>query len=201
MSNKNMFNFGVRELKLYEITAPDTETALPQYGKELPVGSTNAVKLNYDTANAKAYGDDAVVADISAVTGASLEWAGWDAPQATKAHIYGHRYEDGVLHESTSDAAPYIGASYIRTLRNDASGMVYEAVAVYKAQAVKGNEDNATKSNNLNLGTTPITMNVVETLNGCLLDRQQFVSDGSTDALSAARQWLAGIFKPAGETA
>lgn len=196
--SKNLFGFGVKELKLYQITKPDTEGKLPEYGEELPVGSTNAVKLTYDTANAKAYGDDAVVADISAVTSAKLEWAGWDAPQATKAHIYGHKFAEGTLDESTDDAAPYIGASYIRTLRNDAGSVVYEAVAVYKAQAVQADEDNQTKSNNLNLGTTPINMNVVQTLAGKMISRKQFEDSAEAPALTAARTWLAGLFKKTG---
>lgn len=194
---KNVFGFGVRELKLYKITAADTEGSLPVYGEELPVGTTNAISTNYGTANATAYGDDATVADISTVTSLELSWTGWDAPLSTKAHIYGHKIgEDGTLDESMGDSAPYIGASYIRTLLDDASKTIYEAVAIYKARATKENEENATKSNSLNLGSTPIKFSGVETLNGHLLTRKQFSDEDRDTALENARKWLASIFTP-----
>lgn len=202
MKRKNTFGFGVRELRLYEIATADTETSLPVYGNELAVGSTNAISVNYSTANAKAYGDDATVADISKVTALEMSWTGWDAPLETKAHIYGHKIDDdGTLHESMSDSAPYIGVSYIRTLRDDAAGTIYEAVVVYKAQAVQENEENTTSSDSLNLSTTPIKLNGVETLNGCLLARQRFEAADPAAALKAAREWVASVFAPNAQAA
>ncbi len=182
----NKFGVGVRRMMIFPLKA-ETDTAVPTYDAMLEIGDTNAVKASPATANATADGDDKQVANISQVTGWTVEWTGWGVPAETEGKLYGHALtgtETKQVDEKMEDIAPYVGIGYLRTMADKTNKKTFKAYYYYKAQAVQGEEESTSGGSSLNLASTTVTFNAVEPSFGPTRSHQEF------DTEDAAVEWL-----------
>lgn len=182
----NKFGVGVRRMMIFPLKA-ETDTEVPTYDAMLGIGDTNAVKASPTTANATADGDDKQVANISQVTGWTVEWTGWGVPAETAGKLYGHALtgtETKQVDEKMEDIAPYVGIGYLRTMADKTNKKTFMAYYYYKAQAVQGEEESTSGGSSLNLASTTVTFNAIEPSFGPTRSYQEF------DTEDKAVEWL-----------
>lgn len=182
----NKFGVGVRRMMIFPLKA-ETDTESPTYDAALEIGDTNAIKASPTTANATADGDDKQVANISQVTGWTVEWTGWGVPAETAGKLYGHTLTGDStkqVDEKMEDIAPYVGIGYLRTMADKTNKKTFMAYYYYKAQAVQGDEESTSGGSSLNLASTTVTFNAIEPSFGPTRSYQEF------DTEAAAVEWL-----------
>lgn len=182
----NKFGVGVRRMMIFPLKA-ETDTAIPTYDAALEIGDTNAIKASPTTANATADGDDKQVANISQVTGWTVEWTGWGVPAETAGKLYGHTLSGTStkqVDEKMEDIAPYVGIGYLRTMADKTNKKTFMAYYYYKSQAVQGDEESTSGGSSLNLASTTVTFNAIEPSFGPTRSYQEF------DTEEAAVEWL-----------
>lgn len=182
----NKFGVGVRRMMIFPLKA-ETDTAIPTYDAALEIGDTNAVKASPTTANATADGDDKQVANISQVTGWTVEWTGWGVPAETAGKLYGHTLSGTStkqVDEKMEDIAPYVGIGYLRTMADKTNKKTFMAYYYYKAQAVQGDEESTSGGSSLNLASTTVTFNAIEPSFGPTRSYQEFETE------ETAVEWL-----------
>ena len=171
------FGFGVRSLFIAKV-ANDDGSAPISYGDQIEVGSLNKVNFSRQSANAKAFGDDKKVADITVTTGGTLEITFWGLSQKSNADLYGHTFsEETGLVEKMSDVAPYVGVGYVRTFEDSAGNLTYDAYVIHKAQAVQGDEEANTASEDIDLSSETVTFNAVEPQKGEFRSVKSFTTE------------------------
>ncbi len=182
----NKFGVGVRKMMIFPL-ATEPDNAKPTYNAALDIGDTNAIKASPSTANATADGDDKQVANISMVTGWSVEWTGWGVPAETAGTLYGHTLSGTgtkQVDEKMEDIAPYVGIGYLRTMADKTNKKTFVAYFYYKAQAVQGDEESTSGGSSLNLASTTVTFNAIEPSYGATRSYEEF------DTEEAAVTWL-----------
>lgn len=182
----NKFGVGVRRMMIFPLKA-ETDTAIPTYDAAMEIGDTNAVKASPTTANATADGDDKQVANISQVTGWTVEWTGWGVPAETAGKLYGHTLSGTStkqVDEKMEDIAPYVGIGYLRTMADKTNKKTFMAYYYYKAQAVQGDEESTSGGSSLNLASTTVTFNAIEPSFGPTRSYQEFETE------ETAVEWL-----------
>lgn len=126
--------------------------ALPQYSAGRQLGYLNAVNITYNIPSADAYGDNMLAVRISQFVSATVDMTNVDASLQDQAELYGASIDNNELGYGADDVAPFIGFGFIANLLESTTKKKYwEAHFFPKAQAVRTNDNNATKADSISL--------------------------------------------------
>ena len=157
-----MAKIGLRNFRYSHLTeAPD---GTPSYDGAKMAGK--AVSCNVEVTNNEAslYADDTLAESDTSFNGGTVTMGIDDEDPETMADLLGHQYIDGETIKSTDDVAPYVGLGRIVTKM--VGGLYkYKVEFLYKVKFSEPSQEDTTKGENVEFGTSEIEGKIAELAN------------------------------------
>ena len=135
-----------------------TDGAEPVYANGVVVGKLMNANLSYDQADAKLYGDDALVASDISVTGGTITMSVTHLSMAVRSTMLGMAAEgsDGG-YTLTDTVPPFGGFGYVRGGMDDTGTPVYTSYWLYKTTWSMSGDDASTRGDTTEYQTPELT--------------------------------------------
>ena len=147
--------------------SPLTEAAdgTPSYaGAQTPAKAVSC-SVSVSNNDAKLYADDALAESDTSFAGGTVTMGIDEDDLTTMATLLGHTITDGEMVRSTEDTAPYVGLGRIVTKMVNGAYQ-YKVEFLYKVKFSEPSQDDTTKGENVEFGTTEIEGVVAALANG-----------------------------------
>ena len=167
------------------------------YGTAFQVSEARGATLNWETGDGEFYGDDVLLDSDANVTGYTIDFETAGLKSEVRAKLLGETVlANSAGYQVNGKGSPDVGFAYIKTMREDVSGVVterYEGWFFHKMKFKLNSEEARTKEKNIEWR--------VPTLNGkgsgVFLDSSGepvFAEHQDFTSMSAAQTWVAGKF-------
>lgn len=183
-----MAKIGLTNFRYAKLT--EAADGTPSYdGAHTPAKAVSC-SVSVDNNDAKLYADDTIAESDTSFAGGTVTMGIDEDDLQTMATLLGHTIADGVLTRSTTDAAPYVGLGRIVTKM--VNGVYYYKVEIlYKVKFSEPSQENTTKGENVEFGTTEIEGTIAALANGKWSVAKQF--DTKAAAVSYLETALGGV--------
>lgn len=149
----------------YSVLASEANDGTPTYsGAETPA---KAISCNVSISNndVKLYADDAVAESDTSFQSGTVEIGIDDEDLETMATLLGHTYSEGEMKRSSLDVAPYVGLGRI-VVKMVGGVYKYKVEFIYKVKFSEPSEENSTKGESIEFGTSTLSGTIVCLKNG-----------------------------------
>ena len=150
----NSFRYGI---------LTEASDGTPSYDGAKKPAKAISCSVSISSNDVKLYADDAIAESDTSFQSGSVSAGIDNEDEATMAELLGHEYteEDGIIRNS-NDVAPYVG--FGRIVNKMVGGKrLYKVEFLYKVKFSEPNQDDTTKGENIEFGTTTID-GVINTL-------------------------------------
>ena len=169
-------------------TLTEAEDGTPTYGEAKKPGKAINCNVNITSNSAKLYADNGLAESDTSFQSGTVTLGIDDDDLQTQADLLGHTYteENGIVRNS-NDAAPYVGVG--RVITKVVNGVYkYKVEFLKKVKFSEPSQEDTTKGESVEFGTTTIEGTVSTLANGDWSDAQTFTTK------QAAIAYLEGLF-------
>ena len=181
-----MAKIGLNSFRYSELTEANDGT--PTYAGATQCGKAVSCSVSITNNSATLYADDTVAESDTSFSSGTVTLGVDNLDLATQANLLGHTYSDSVITRSTDDVAPYVGMGRIVTLMVNGA-YKYKVEFLYKVKFSEPNQDNTTKGENVEFGTTELEGTILALANGKWSVAKTF--DSKSDALTYLESLMA----------
>ena len=153
----------------------------PSYAGAIKPAKAVSCSVSIDNNDAKLYADDALAESDTSFSGGSVTMGIDEDDLTTMAALLGHTIDDGEIVRNADDAAPYVGLGRVVT-KMVGGQYKYKVEILYKVKFAEPSQENNTKGESVEFGTTEIEGTIAALANGNWSKAKQF--DELTDAIS-----------------
>lgn len=158
-----MAKIGLNNFRYFILT--EAQDGTPSYAAGKKPGKAVSCSVEIETSDASLYADDALAEYDGGFTGGTVTMTIDDDDIAILGELLGHTVTDGEMVRTTEDAAPYVGLGRVVTkMVNGAYKYVIEFLS--KVKFTEPSQDNETKGEDLDFGTTEIEGTIAALANG-----------------------------------
>lgn len=176
----NNFRFGILS---------EAEDGTPSYSGARKPAKAVSCKVEVTNNEAKLYADDMLAESDTAFAGGKVTMGIDDEDSNTMSILLGHEISDGEMKRNASDVAPYVGLG--RVITKMVNGVYqYKVEFLYKCKFSEPSQDNSTKGENLEFGTSEIEGTVSALANGDWSVTKTFTT--KTEAITYLETLLGG---------
>lgn len=181
-----MAKIGLNSFRYSKLTEASDGT--PSYAGASSCGKAVSCSVSITNNSAVLYADDAIAESDTSFSGGTVTLGVDNLDLSTQATLLGHTYTDSVITRSNEDTAPYVGMGRIVTMMVNGS-YVYKVEFLYKVKFSEPNQDNTTKGENVEFGTTELEGTIMALANGKWSVAKTFTS--KSDALTYLESLMA----------
>lgn len=160
----------------------------PSYAGAIKPAKAVSCSVSIDNNDAKLYADDALAESDTSFAGGSVTMGIDEDDLTTMAALLGHTITDGEMVRNAEDAAPYVGLGRVVTKMVNGN-YKYKAEILYKVKFAEPSQENNTKGESIEFGTTEIEGTIAALADGNWSKAKQF--DDKDDAI----EYLENAFK------
>lgn len=153
----------------------------PSYAGAIKPAKAVSCSVSIDNNDAKLYADDALAESDTSFAGGSVTMGIDEDDLTTMAALLGHTIDDGEIVRNADDAAPYVGLGRVVT-KMVGGQYKYKVEILYKVKFAEPSQENNTKGESVEFGTTEIEGTIAALADGNWSKAKQF--DELTDAIS-----------------
>ena len=161
----------------------------PTYGGAYKPAKAVSCSVSVTNNEAKLYADDMLAESDTSFSGGSVTMGIDEDDDNTMAVLLGHTIVDGVMTRNANDTAPYVGLGRVITKMVNGQ-LVYKAEVLLKVKFSEPSQDNSTKGESLEFGTSEIEGVVASLENGDWSKAETFTT--KADAISYIETLLGG---------
>lgn len=177
-----MGKIGMRKLYWSKLATEPTD-ALPTFSTGKLLGAGIAGDVTYNWASGELYGDDKLIEKIDDIISATLAVQTSYLSLTDMSDLYGNDLVDDELGIGSDDQAPYGGLGYIQVLKQTSTGAtVYRAFFWPKVKAMMGNDNTASRTSSITIGTFTVNFTAFQPNYGKIA----YVKEFATEAAAAA---------------
>lgn len=163
----------------------------PSYAGAVKPAKAVSCSVSVDNNDAKLFADDALAESDTSFAGGSVTMGIDEDDLTTMAALLGHTISEGEMVRNAEDVAPYVGLGRIVTKMVNGA-YKYKVEILYKVKFAEPSQENNTKGESIEFGTTEIEGTVNALANGDWSKAKQF------DTKEAAITYLEAAFAKAG---
>lgn len=163
----------------------------PSYAGAVKPAKAVSCSVSVDNNDAKLFADDALAESDTSFAGGSVTMGIDEDDLTTMAALLGHTISEGEMVRNAEDVAPYVGLGRIVTKMVNGA-YKYKVEILYKVKFAEPSQENNTKGESIEFGTTEIEGTVNALANGDWSKAKQF------DTKEAAITYLETAFAKAG---
>lgn len=153
----------------------------PSYAGAIKPAKAVSCSVSVENNDAKLYADDALAESDTSFAGGSVTMGIDEDDLTTMAALLGHTITDGELVRNSEDSAPYIGLGRIVT-KLVGGNYKYKVEILYKVKFSEPSQENNTKGESVEFGTTEIEGTIAALADGNWSKAKQF--DEKDDAIA-----------------
>lgn len=158
-----MAKIGLRNFLFGILT--EAEDGTPSYGVAQKPAKAISCKVDISNNDAKLYADDALAESDTTFQSGTLTLGIDDEDDITMATLLGHTIEGGEMVRKASDIAPYVGLG--RIITKLVNGVYkYKVEFLYKCKVSEPSQENNSKSESVEFGTSELSGIVAQLANG-----------------------------------
>jgi phi13 family phage major tail protein len=175
-----MANIGLTNIWYSKLTEASDGTAT--YAGATQLGKAVSCSTSITNNEAKLYGEDALAESDTSFSNGTITLGVTDDDDTVFADLLGHTVDsDGAVVKTASDAAPYVGLGRIVTKMVNGA-YKYKVEFLYKVKFSEPSQEDNTKGETLEFGTSTLEGTVATLANGDWSDTKTF--DDKSDAIS-----------------
>lgn len=179
-----MAKIGLTNFRYAKLT--EAADGTPSYdGAKTPAKAVSC-SVSVDNNDAKLFADDTIAESDTSFAGGTVTMGIDEDDLDTMAALLGHTITDGEMVRSTNDTAPYVGLGRVVTKMVNGA-YVYKVELIYKVKFSEPSQENTTKGESVEFGTTEIEGTISALANGEWSVAKQF------DSKAAAVTYLEGL--------
>lgn len=163
----------------------------PSYAGAVKPAKAVSCSVSVDNNDAKLFADDGLAESDTSFAGGSVTMGIDEDDLTTMAALLGHTISEGEIVRNAEDVAPYVGLGRIVTKMVNGA-YKYKVEILYKVKFAEPSQENNTKGESIEFGTTEIEGTVNALANGDWSKAKQF------DTKEAAITYLEAAFAKAG---
>ena len=163
----------------------------PSYAGAVKPAKAVSCSVSVDNNDAKLFADDALAESDTSFAGGSVTMGIDEDDLTTMAALLGHTISEGEMVRNAEDVAPYVGLGRVVTKMVNGA-YKYKVEILYKVKFAEPSQENNTKGESIEFGTTEIEGTVNALANGDWSKAKQF------DTKEAAITYLEAAFAKAG---
>lgn len=167
--------FCVAKMKTEPMNAEPTYEAGKQLGKAV---SSN---LSITNSEGELWADDQIAESMSEFASGTFTAEVDNIALADQAYMYGAKYVDGELQQSSEDNAPYMGVGGVQVILLN-NVRKFRAWVLSKVKSKVPDEDNNTKTASVSFGTQPISCTVLQPNYGPWRRMKEFTTEAAAKA-------------------
>lgn len=153
----------------------------PSYAGAIKPAKAVSCSVSIDNNDAKLYADDALAESDTSFSGGSVTMGIDEDDLTTMAALLGHTIDDGEIVRNADDAAPYVGLGRVVT-KMVGGQYKYKVEILYKVKFAEPSQENNTKGESVEFGTTEIEGTIAALADGNWSKAKQF--DDKDDAIA-----------------
>ena len=153
----------------------------PSYAGAIKPAKAVSCSVSVENNDAKLYADDALAESDTSFAGGSVTMGIDEDDLTTMAALLGHTIADGEMVRNAEDTAPYIGLGRIVTKMVNGA-YKYKVEILYKVKFAEPSQENNTKGESVEFGTTEIEGTIAALADGNWSKAKQF--DEKDDAIA-----------------
>lgn len=165
----------------------------PTYGAATKPAKAISCSVSISNNEAKLYADDGLAESDTSFQSGSVTLGIDDEDLATMATLLGHEITNGNMVRNANDTAPYVGLGRIITKMVNGA-YKYKVEFLYKVKFSEPSQDDTTRGESLEFGTSTLEGTVATLANGDWSVAQTF------DTMADAQEYLNGLFGGASTT-
>ena len=159
----------------------------PSYAGAVKPAKAVSCSVTVNNNDAKLYADDALAESDTSFSNGTVTMGIDEDDLTTMAALLGHTITDGEIVRNAEDVAPYIGLGRVVT-KMIGGNYKYKVEILYKVKFSEPSQDNTTKGESIEFGTTEIEGTIATLANGDWSKAKQF------DTKEAAISYLESAF-------
>lgn len=159
----------------------------PSYAGAVKPAKAVSCSVSVDNNDAKLFADDALAESDTSFAGGSVTMGIDEDDLTTMAALLGHTISEGEMVRNAEDVAPYVGLGRVVTKMVNGA-YKYKVEILYKVKFAEPSQENNTKGESIEFGTTEIEGTVNALANGDWSKAKQF------DTKEAAIEYLEAAF-------
>ena len=159
----------------------------PSYAGAVKPAKAVSCNVSVENNDAKLYADDALAESDTSFAGGSVTMGIDEDDLTTMAALLGHTISSGEIVRNAEDAAPYVGLGRIVT-KMIGGQYKYKVEILYKVKFAEPSQENNTKGESIEFGTTEIEGTIAALADGNWSKAKQF------DTKEAAVAYLESAF-------
>lgn len=172
---------------LFGILTESGDPVTASYGTAQKPAKAISCNVSINSSDAKLYADDALAESDTSFVDGTVTLGIDDEDIEMMGTLLGHTVTQGEMVRKSSDAAPYVGLGRIVT-KMVSGAYKYKVEFLSKVKFKEPSQEDNTKGENLEFGTTEIEGTIATLADGTWSKAQTF------DTLSAAQTYLNGLF-------
>jgi phi13 family phage major tail protein len=181
-----MAKIGLRNFRYGLLTEATDGT--PSYGAAQTPAKAVSCKVDISNNDAKLYADDGLAESDTSFQSGTVTLGVDDEDDQTLATLLGHQIdENGEMVRNADDVAPYVGLGRIITKMVN-NVYKYKVEFLHKVKFAEPSQDNTTKGESVEFGTSELSGQVSKLANGDWSKTQTF------DSMAEAQEYLNGLF-------
>lgn len=180
-----MAKIGVQNFLFGVLTEASDGT--PTYGAGTKPGKAVSCNVSISSNDAKLYADDGLAESDTSFQSGTVSMEVDNADLTTQSTLLGHTLTNDEMVRNANDVAPYVGLGRIVT-KMVAGAYKYKVEFLNKVKFSEPNQENTTKGESVEFGTTTLEGIVSTLANGNWSKTQTF------DTLAEAQTYLNGLF-------
>lgn len=162
----------------------------PSYAGAIKPAKAVSCSVSVENNDAKLFADDALAESDTSFAGGSVTMGIDEDDLTTMAALLGHTITEGEMVRNADDAAPYVGLGRVVT-KMVGGAYKYKVEILYKVKFAEPSQENNTKGESVEFGTTEIEGTIAALANGDWSKAKQF------DTKEAAIEYLEAAFASA----
>lgn len=152
----------------------------PSYAGAIKPAKAVSCSVSVENNDAKLYADDALAESDTSFAGGTVTMGIDEDDLTTMAALLGHTISDGEMVRNSEDAAPYVGLGRVVTKMVNGA-YKYKVEILYKVKFAEPSQENNTKGESIEFGTTEIEGTIAALADGNWSKAKQF--DDKDDAI------------------
>ena len=153
----------------------------PSYAGALVPGKAVSCNVSISNNDAKLFADDTLAESDTSFQRGTITMGIDEDDLETMATLLGHTISDGLMTRNTEDTAPYVGLGRVVT-KMVGGAYKYKVEFLYKVKFSEPSQENTTKGESVEFGTTEVEGTINALANGKWSEAKTF--DAKTDAIS-----------------
>lgn len=182
-----MARIGLQNFKFGFLT--EAQDGTPTYSTSYKAGKAISCNVSISNNDAKLYADDSLAESDSSFQSGTATLGIDDEDLVTMALLLGHQVTDGEIVRNATDIAQYVGLGRIVTKMVN-NVYKYKVEFLYKVKFAEPSNDEATRGESVEFGTSQIVGNISALANG------QWSCAKTFDKMSDAQAYLESFFEP-----